>query len=248
MSSKSVRKKPFTTTNNTLIPQLILLRPPSEHHNSTDLTLVGLQVWRGALLLADYCLHERQLFRGKRVMELGTGVGLTGIAAAMYADRVICTDINLGGILELIGSNIRRNKRLLTSTTPATNMSVMELDFMKTASWSTELLRAIDETDVFLVADVIYDDELTDAFLTTIDVLLSRGGGKTMYIALEKRYVFTLADLESLAPCYEYFLTGMDRLRRRRPQWRFDAVPVDFAQFFEYERVKELVLLRLRSE
>lgn len=231
-----------------IFDQTIFLPIPTEHHNSTDLTLVGLQVWRGALLLADYCLHERQQFAGKRIMELGSGVGLTGIAAAMYADRVICTDINLGGILELIGSNIRRNKRLLKNTTSASNMSVMELDFMKTATWSTELRKAIDETDVFLVADVIYDDELTDAFLRTIDVLLTSGGGKTIYIALEKRYVFTLADLESLAPCYEYFLTGMDKLRRQRPQWRFDAVPVDFAQYFEYERVKELVLLRLRSE
>lgn len=63
----------------------------AEHHNSTDLTLVGLQVWRGALLLADYILHNQQQFIGKNVVELGSGVGLTGVAAAMYAKHVTCT-------------------------------------------------------------------------------------------------------------------------------------------------------------
>lgn len=62
-----------------------------EHSTSTDLTLVGLQVWRGALLLADYIFHNRKQFNGKNVAELGSGVGLTGIAAAMYSQKVICT-------------------------------------------------------------------------------------------------------------------------------------------------------------
>lgn len=64
-----------------------------EHHNSTDLTLVGLQVWRGALLLADYILHRQLEFNGKNIVELGSGVGLTGVAAAMYAKHVTCTGI-----------------------------------------------------------------------------------------------------------------------------------------------------------
>lgn len=50
-----------------------------EHFKATDLTLVGLQVWRGALLLADYIFHKRDEFKDKRVLELGSGVGLTGL-------------------------------------------------------------------------------------------------------------------------------------------------------------------------
>lgn len=50
-----------------------------EHRKATDLTLVGLQVWRGALLLADYIFHNRVEFKDKRVLELGSGVGLTGM-------------------------------------------------------------------------------------------------------------------------------------------------------------------------
>lgn len=239
------------------LPLQISSLSATEHHNSTDLTLVGLQVWRGALLLADYILHNRRSFRGQHVMELGAGVGLTGIAAGMYANRCVCTDINLGGILELIASNIRRNQRRRNgpiASRPLDAMNVMELDFRQHAGgWSPALLAAIQRTDVFLAADVIYDNELTDALIATIDRLLGEpsprpeGGGRTIYIALEKRYVFTVADMESLAPCYEYFLAGIERLRLER-RWRFESVPIDFPQYFEYERVKELVLLRLSAE
>lgn len=54
---------------------------------------MGLQVWRGALLLADWLLHHCDtLPRGKKVLELGSGVGLTSIVASMYSP-VVCTGI-----------------------------------------------------------------------------------------------------------------------------------------------------------
>lgn len=62
-----------------------------EHHISTELQYVGLQVWRGALLLADYILSNPDLFRDKVILELGAGVGLTSIVASFLAKEVICT-------------------------------------------------------------------------------------------------------------------------------------------------------------
>ena len=63
----------------------------SEHKKSTVLSEVGLQVWRGAFLLNDFILNNRPLFSNKKVIELGSGVGLTSILASVYAKRVICT-------------------------------------------------------------------------------------------------------------------------------------------------------------
>lgn len=139
----------------------------------------------------------------------------------------------------------------------------MELDF-KNLNWSNALLNAIDETDIVLAADgicgeglrifsiitrcyffvVIYDDDLTDGLIATIEKLLAPPAKRCIYIALEKRYVFTVADLESLAPCYEYFLSGIEKLRHRKG-WSLVSIPIDFPQYFQYERVKELVLLKL---
>lgn len=59
---------------------------------STILSLVGLQVWRGALLLADFILyHGKTYFNEKDFLELGSGVGLTSVIAGIYAKSVVCT-------------------------------------------------------------------------------------------------------------------------------------------------------------
>ena len=50
-----------------------------------------LQVWRGALLLSDYILHQRELFSDCVAMELGAGVGLVSITLATVAKQVFCT-------------------------------------------------------------------------------------------------------------------------------------------------------------
>lgn len=48
-------------------------------------------MWRGALLLADYILSQRDLFKGRTVLELGAGTGLASIVAATVAQTVYCT-------------------------------------------------------------------------------------------------------------------------------------------------------------
>lgn len=62
-----------------------------EHKKSTVLSQVGFQVWRGAFLLNDFILSNRDLFSNKKIIELGSGVGLTSILASIYAKKVICT-------------------------------------------------------------------------------------------------------------------------------------------------------------
>ena len=53
-----------------------------EHRTRTSLGEVGLQVWRGSLLLADYILHHHEYFRDKSVLEVGSGTGLASIIAS----------------------------------------------------------------------------------------------------------------------------------------------------------------------
>ena len=52
---------------------------------------ISVQVWLGALLLCDFMLHYNALFAGKVVVDLGAGVGLTSIVAALQANTVFCT-------------------------------------------------------------------------------------------------------------------------------------------------------------
>ncbi|KAH8302302.1 hypothetical protein KR044_004918 [Drosophila immigrans] len=214
-----------------------------EHSGATEIKLVGLQVWRGALLLADYLFAKRKEFQSKTIMELGAGVGLTSITAAIHGSgQVYCTDVNLGKILELIQGNVQRNAKLMRG-----QVSVIEYDFMAPRSQlSSELMAAIDASDVIMAADVVYDDTLTDAFVRVIEHIFERGQKsgrpKIIYMAMEKRYVFTVEDCDSVAPMYEHFL----RQTVRKP-WIIDNIPLDFPQYFEYERCPQLILMRISS-
>ncbi|MEQ2269311.1 hypothetical protein XENORESO_002777, partial [Xenotaenia resolanae] len=62
-----------------------------EHTMATPLEDVGKQVWRGALLLADFILSNPDTFRGATVLDLGAGTGLTSIVMATTAKTVYCT-------------------------------------------------------------------------------------------------------------------------------------------------------------
>lgn len=120
------------------------------HQDSTDLSLVGLQVWRGALLLADFLFHNRRTIGNKRILELGSGVGLTSIAAGIFSQtQITCTDIDLGGIIKLIKSNVDLNKNLLNRQA---TINVMELDFKK-LNWSDELKKIVSEAKIIIAAD-----------------------------------------------------------------------------------------------
>ncbi|KAL0871765.1 hypothetical protein ABMA27_004263 [Loxostege sticticalis] len=216
-----------------------------EHSSKTKIALVGLQVWRGAFLLGDLLIHLGLSGRlaGKTILELGAGTGLTSFVAALYAKKVICTDIDIGGILDLIKLNAKYNAKLIKS-----QFKVLPLDF--TATWSPQLTDEINETDIIIAADVIYDDDVTAAFVTTIQKLLNTKPPKTLYVVLEKRYVFTIEHMDSVAPCYETFLTLLDKVKgdNAHSVWTVQQLPLDFPKYFTYDRVKELVLWKISSQ
>ncbi|XP_012268154.2 methyltransferase-like protein 22 [Athalia rosae] len=209
-----------------------------EHSISTTLNLVGLQVWRGAFLLADYILYNPELFQKQTILELGSGVGLTSIIAGMFAKQVICTDVNIGSILKLIQRNVDRNKSHIKS-----KFCVMELNFLE-MDWSESLRAKFDAATIILAADVIYDDQITDAFVKTLIKLLDSRSSKTIYIAMEKRFVFTTSDLDSVAPMYEEFLRCVERYNTN---WNIQWLEVDFPQYFKYDRVKELIIMKIEN-
>ena len=64
------------------------------HKKQTSIEAVGLQIWSGALLLADYISNYPSLFKDQIVMELGCGVGLTSIVASKLSKCVFATDLH----------------------------------------------------------------------------------------------------------------------------------------------------------
>ncbi|KAL1517244.1 hypothetical protein ABEB36_001033 [Hypothenemus hampei] len=209
-----------------------------EHSVSTSLELVGLQIWRGSLLLADWLLHYgNTLCENEYILELGSGVGLTSIIASMFAP-VICTDLNKGEIFNVIKANINRNKHYVKYP-----IEVMELDFMD-KEIREDVKKFLPKVTTVIAADVVYDDHITEAFIKTVKELLSMPPQRSLLVALEKRYVFTIKDCDTCAPCYDYFLEKLQSLN----DVEIEQVPSNFPQYFQYLRCKELVLWRISSK
>jgi SAM-dependent methyltransferase len=89
----------------------------------------GATVWPAAMVLLKYLEQQQpKILQGKRVVDLGSGTGITSIAAAwLGAQHVICTD-GQDNVVQLAKDNVRHivenlstTKKKTTTTTTTTN-------------------------------------------------------------------------------------------------------------------------------
>ncbi|RUS70323.1 hypothetical protein EGW08_021920, partial [Elysia chlorotica] len=101
-----------------------------------------------------------------------------------------------------------------------------------------------------LAAEVIYDEELTDAFFKTIYHLLLHPPSKEVIMALEKRVVFATEAAEVCSPAYEHFQSNLaDLVSVDDGPVRFHAEKIaNTPQFFRYKRTKEMELWKISSQ
>ncbi|KAJ7372762.1 Methyltransferase-like protein 22 [Desmophyllum pertusum] len=155
------------------IPRDVFTVITIEHHLSTAVKDVGLQVWRGALLLCDFLVYNEERFDRCTALELGAGLGLCSIVLGRVAKRVFCTDVG-DSILRNCQRNVATNSHLFKCGSDS--VTVHEFDWLKPGlptgnapfCWTKEDQEALKDVSVVLAADVIYDDSLTDAFLETV--------------------------------------------------------------------------------
>ncbi|TRZ24177.1 hypothetical protein HGM15179_002863 [Zosterops borbonicus] len=146
----------------------------------------GLVTWEAALALAQWALHNPSVFRDRTILELGSGVGFTGIAICKSCQprTFIFSDCH-PRVLRQLGENIRLNgltpepDGTWSSQTQSqgqegegekcqnTNVIVAELDWSSVTEKQLLGLRA----DVVIAADVVYDPEIISALVGMLQKL-----------------------------------------------------------------------------
>lgn len=118
----------------------------------------GLVLWPSAIALALELSQRTDAVRGRRVLELGAGVGLPGIAAAMLGARVVQTD--------------RDERALALARENATSNGVtMEWRVADWTAWPD-----IGRHDWVIGSDILYRSTLHDQLHALLDATCNPGG------------------------------------------------------------------------
>ncbi|XP_063170895.1 protein-lysine N-methyltransferase EEF2KMT isoform X2 [Candoia aspera] len=208
----------------------------------------GLVTWDAGLYLAEWALENSDIFRNRRILELGSGIGLTGITICkachpreyVFSDHHECVlqqlseniQLNgLGWVPESCSHHIEEGQSHQHHLDRADHIqiSVKELDWNLVSKDELEELQA----DVILAADVVYDPELSQHLIGVLQKLPRACGNRQtpeVYIA------FSIRNPET----YHGFQTQLDKVEI---EWQI--VPTSWRNLFPYDQHANIVILRL---
>ncbi|RCV45658.1 hypothetical protein SETIT_9G472000v2 [Setaria italica] len=136
-----------------------------EASNRYNIDTTGLVCcWPSEEVLAYYCINHSDMFRAKKVLELGSGYGLAGlvIAACTDADEVVISDGN-PQVVEYIQKNISIN----AETFGETKVKSMILHWDK--EQASEILNTF---DIIVASDCTFFKQFHESLARTVKSLL----------------------------------------------------------------------------
>ena len=119
----------------------------------------GLLLWESALVLADALAAHRDRLAGAHVLELGAGVGLSGLAARALGAKVVQSDY-AAEPLALCRRNARTN--------------AIDGIAWRLADWTS--WRDTTRYDLIVGSDILYEAESHEALLAILSANLKPGG------------------------------------------------------------------------
>ncbi|XP_024030456.1 protein N-lysine methyltransferase METTL21A [Morus notabilis] len=148
---------------------------------STDFDLTGQLVWPGAMLLNDYLSKNADLLKGCSVIELGSGVGITGILCSRFCRQVVLTDHN-EEVLKILKKNVELHSSSENYNCCA-GLAVEKLEW----GHSEEICRILENYsggfDLILGADICFQQSSVPLLFDTVEKLLRvRGRGQCKFI------------------------------------------------------------------
>ncbi|XP_063284896.1 protein-lysine N-methyltransferase EEF2KMT isoform X1 [Pelobates fuscus] len=180
----------------------------------------GLVTWEAALTLAEWSIAHMDIFKNRTILELGSGVGLTGIAVCkscipkkyVFSDchhrvlKQLTENICLNGF-QLSEEQKSQSKEQFLSDTEhgksADNVKISVIDLHWESVTEKQFLHIQTDVDVVIASDVIYDPEIIislSKFLNKLFMCMKNGRVLEVFIAS------TIRNPET----YSFFKTSLD--------------------------------------
>ncbi|XP_022756190.1 protein N-lysine methyltransferase METTL21A isoform X2 [Durio zibethinus] len=148
-------------------------------------------VWPGAMLLNDYLSKNAEILQGCSMIELGSGVGITGMLCSRFCHQILLTDHN-EEVLKILRRNIELN---LSSESPSCCAADVLFHILHAAleaeklEWgnSDQINRILQKYpggfDLILGADICFQQSSVPLLFDTVQQLLcERGSGHCKFI------------------------------------------------------------------
>ncbi|CAH1185685.1 unnamed protein product [Phyllotreta striolata] len=178
-----------------------------ESNNLISQGTTGLRTWQASLALSEWIIYNKDQFNEKIVLELGSGIGLTGLVLSKTceAKQIYLTDCH-----ETVLENLRENTEINLVDTSSTvdnykflkvlctrkNVSVFNLPW---EDFDMEICKDLGNIDVVIGADIIYDKDLFQSLLNAMRRLKEFCGVKKFIFSCTERNVETLEGFLHLA-------------------------------------------------
>ncbi|KAK0459640.1 putative methyltransferase-domain-containing protein [Desarmillaria tabescens] len=151
---------------------------------SDDGTSNGTALWLGAQVLSVYLaqvVHPRLFRPGMRVIELGSGIGLSALVLSSLGWAVVATDLPTI-TTTILPRNISTNVPLLSG-----EISIRQLDWtVQPDQWHDPLITS--SFDLIITADTVYTPHLVQPLLRTLHALASGSSRPPpIFLCLERR-------------------------------------------------------------
>lgn len=169
-----------------------------------DVHATGFRTWSSAIHLAHRMLVDPSQFfsvqnrsdtEPLRLLELGSGTGLAGIAAcralAQLPGRaqVVLSDMDRT-TLDILCKNVQRNDISLEVKTRV-HANIAHLD------WANVRASALQPFDIIIGADIVYEPDHADLIYEVVDCLLARNPQSSFHLVLVTRPTHT-NDIQAL--------------------------------------------------
>ena len=142
----------------------------------------GLTLWRASDYLCRYQMENLSLFRNRRILELGAGLGLNGIlawrsTASSLDSRVCITDGDSDALVHL-RENLIRNRNDDDDDETVNKVSCHQLIWGEQSSEHFLTHVASNQKyDIILASDIIYSAIIVEPLWATVKTLLKEDGG-----------------------------------------------------------------------
>ncbi|XP_024313735.1 protein N-lysine methyltransferase METTL21A isoform X3 [Brachypodium distachyon] len=177
-----------TFTYGSQVLQLLCLRAAS-----TDYDLTGQLVWPGAVLMNTYLSEHPETVKGCSIIELGSGIGITGILCSRFCKEVVLTDHN-DEVLEIIKKNVEVQS---CSENADAVLTAEKLEWGNYDHINNIIEKHPSGFDLILGADICFQQSSIPYLFDTVEKLLRMQAGKCRFILA---YVSRAKVMDALLP------------------------------------------------